>query len=62
MMTRKLMKIEMENINNMIDIKNNIINNNYSDESEILLKNVLIVILKVKNFLNAVKHMILDVL
>ena len=42
---------EMENINNMIDIKNNIINNNYSDESEILLKKCIDCNFKSKEFL-----------
>lgn len=46
---------EMENINNMIDIKNNIINNNYSDESEILFKKCINCNFKNKEFLDCGK-------
>jgi hypothetical protein len=46
---------EMENINNMIDIKNNIINNNYSSESEMLLKKCIECNFKNKEFLDCGK-------
>ena len=46
---------EMDNINNMIDIKNHIINNNYSDESEILFKKCIECNFKSKEFIDCGK-------